>query len=198
MSLMGRRRRGEFAAALGLADRAPVGGAVAGAAKPLGVDEGFRENGGKAVAVFPIVGELAGGASKDVGGEVFDVDPGKDEEAGIVDHEVEVAFSLLGGPADEAVAGGDGPGGGAESQGGEQLGFAQPLPVGPDEIAKLRPGQRYIWPSASFPLLVCFSHVVGVTVSLRFLRTNLPRHRTARGAGAGDTSRDRVSAIRRD
>jgi len=143
----------EFAAALGLADVAPVGGTIAGAAKALGVDEGFQENGGKAVAVFPIEGELGRGAREDVGGEVFDPDPREDEEPGIVDHEVQVAFSLLGGPANEdvrlssveaSVARGNGPGGGAESQGREQLGFAPPPPVGPDQIAKLRPGQRCV------------------------------------------------------
>ena len=109
----------EFAAALGLADVEPVGGAVAGAAKALGVDEGFQEDGGEAVAAFPIVRELAGDASEDVRGEVGDVHPGEYEEAGVVDHEVEVVFSLGVGPADESVAWGDGPGGGAKSEGGQ-------------------------------------------------------------------------------
>jgi len=65
----------EFAAALGLAGMAPVGGTIAGAAKPLAVNEGFEEDGSEAVAVFPIVRELGGGVSKDAGGEVGDLDP---------------------------------------------------------------------------------------------------------------------------
>ena len=113
----------EFAAALGVADMKPVGGAVAGAAKALGVDEGFQEDGGEAVAAFPIVRELVSDASEDVRGEVGDVNPRQDQEAGVVDHEVEVVLSLGRSPADEAVAWGDGPGGGTKSEGGEQVGF---------------------------------------------------------------------------
>ena len=59
-----------------------------------------------------------------MGAEVGDVDPGQDEEAGVVDDEREVLLAVLPRPADEAVAGGEGPGGGGEAEHGEGGGVA--------------------------------------------------------------------------
>jgi len=44
------------------------------------------------------VGEAAGGEGEELGGEVVGVDPGEDEESAVVGDEVEVVFSLVGGP----------------------------------------------------------------------------------------------------
>ena len=52
----------ELAAAFGVAGPDPVGGAVAGAGEPVGVDEGFEQDGGISVAAAPVGGQLAGGA----------------------------------------------------------------------------------------------------------------------------------------
>ena len=49
-----------FAASDGLADVDPVGGLVAGAAMALRLDEGLEQDGAIAVALMPIVGQLAG------------------------------------------------------------------------------------------------------------------------------------------
>ncbi len=58
---------------------------------------------------------------EEVRGEVGDAYPGQDEEAGVVDHEGQVAAPVFVGPADEAVAGRGLPGGGAEAEQGEGL-----------------------------------------------------------------------------
>src|ERR1019366_6239316 len=54
-----------LAAAFGVAGPDPVGGAVAGAVEPVGVDEGLQQDGGVAVAVLPVGGQLPGGAGED-------------------------------------------------------------------------------------------------------------------------------------
>lgn len=134
----------EFPSALGLADVDPVGRAVTGAVEAFGVDEGFEQHGFETVAVFPVVGDPSGGVGQNGGGEVSHLHPRENEKAGVVDDEMEIAFSLGGGPADEAVARGDHPCGGAESQRSQQRRFGPPVAVGPDEIAKLRAGQGFV------------------------------------------------------
>ena len=62
--------------------------------------------------------------------------PGQDQEAGVVDHEGQVALPRFGGPADEAVAGRGLPGGGAEAEQGEGLAVG-----GAGEVAQLGAGQ---------------------------------------------------------
>jgi hypothetical protein len=126
----------EFAAAFGVAGPDPVGGLVAGAGELVGVDEGFQQDGGVAVAVLPVGGQLAGGAGEDRRGEVADVDVRQDEEPGVAGDQVQVG--LAGGrvPADVGVAGRAGPGGGAEAERCDRV------LAGVDEVADLGAGQR--------------------------------------------------------
>ena len=49
------------------------------------------------------------------------MDPGQDQEAGIVDYELKVAFALRVSPADEVIPGSDFPGRGTESEQGQNL-----------------------------------------------------------------------------
>ena len=108
-----------FAAPLGLSDLDPVGRLVAGAGEALGVDEGFQQDGPVGVAVVPVLGELTRGQGQQFGGQVLGLDPGKDQETGIVDDQLKVALPLRRTPADEAVARGGFPGGGAKAKQGQ-------------------------------------------------------------------------------
>ena len=74
-----------------------------------------------------------------VGGEVGDADPGHDEEAGVVEHEGEVALALCGAPADEAVARGGLPGRGGEAEHSQRLSAG-----GMHEVAHLGAGQGVV------------------------------------------------------
>ena len=68
----------ELAAALGLADVDPVGGAIAGATEALAFAEGFEQDGSEAVAALPVEGQAAGELGQQMGGQVGQVGPGQD------------------------------------------------------------------------------------------------------------------------
>ena len=126
----------QFAAPLGLSDVDPVGSLVAGAGEALGLDEGFQQNGSVSVAVLPVLGELTRGQGQQLGGEVLGLDPGKDQETGVVDDQLKVPLPFRRTPADEAVARGGFPGGGAKAKQGQDA----VLPT--SEVAQLSPRQR--------------------------------------------------------
>ena len=94
----------ELAAALGLANVAPVGGAVGGALEAVAFDGGLEQQGAVAVVLFPVGGDLLGEGAEDTGGEVGGGDPREDQEASVVDDKGEVSQALLGSPAEEVVA----------------------------------------------------------------------------------------------
>ena len=127
----------EFAPAFGLADAGPVGGAVAGAGEPAGLDEGLGQDRGVAVAGPPVGGQPAGDGGEQPGGEVGDGDVGVDEEPGVAADQVEVGLAGGGVPADPGVAGGACPGAGGEGEGGDRAGGG-----GGGEVADLGAGQR--------------------------------------------------------
>ena len=128
----------ELAAALGLAHVDPVGGAVAGAWEARRLAEGFEQDGTQAVALLPIVGELALQAGEQVGGQRGEANLGQDEIAGVIDDERQVA--LAGGrvPAHETVARGGFPGGGAAAQQSQQQAVG-----GVHEVTQLGPGVEF-------------------------------------------------------
>ena len=66
-----------LAAAGGLAEAEPAGGAVAGAEEAVGVDERLNEDGLVMVPSEPVGGEAAGGEGKETGGQKADLDPGQ-------------------------------------------------------------------------------------------------------------------------
>jgi len=66
-----------------------------------------RQDGGEDVAGGPVGGQAADGLAEEAGGQVFDPDPGQDQERRLVDDEMQAGHALLGVPPDEAVAGGD-------------------------------------------------------------------------------------------
>ncbi len=126
----------ELAAAQGLAEVEPVGGAIAGAAEARGFAEGFQQDGAEVVAAVPVGGQAAFDLGEQVRGKVRDADPGQDQEASVIDDQRQVALAHGGGPADKAVAGSGFPGGGAEAEQGQGQAVA-----GVDEVAQLGAGQ---------------------------------------------------------
>ena len=78
----------EFAAALGFTDVGPVGGTVAGAGEAIRLDKGLQEQRAVTVARQPVARQPAAAACEQAGSEVFDLHPGQDQEAGVIDDEV--------------------------------------------------------------------------------------------------------------
>ncbi len=66
-------------------------------------NEGFQQDGVVAVLLLSLFGEHPGGFGRDHGCQGFGFDPGQNEEAGVVGHEVEVFPALLVTPADDAT-----------------------------------------------------------------------------------------------
>src|SRR5208283_1318055 len=128
----------EFAASLGLADVDPVGGLIAGAAEAIGLDKGFEQNRTVAVALLPMGGQQTRNTSKDLGSKPFGLNPGQNEKARVVHDQMHVLEALLGSPADELIAWGGFPGGGAKSQEGYEA------CIDAHKVAQLSPGQRLI------------------------------------------------------
>src|SRR5271167_322497 len=106
----------EFTAALCVSEILPVGGFVASACEARLFDEGFQQYGAIGVARVPVLDQAPAGQGKDPRGEVFTVNPRQDEEARIVDDEVQVAATLFARPADGVVARFDFPGARTEAE----------------------------------------------------------------------------------
>ena len=62
----------------------PVGGLVARAAMSGRLDKGFHEHGAVAVTRLPVVGQLPRNEREDFRGQAFGLDPGQNQETGIV------------------------------------------------------------------------------------------------------------------
>ena len=58
-----------------------------------------------AVACLPVLRDLPGGQGQDLAGQVARSDPRQDQEAGVVDEQVELLLALPWGPADPGIAG---------------------------------------------------------------------------------------------
>ena len=90
----------EFAAALGLTDVGPVGGAVAGTGEAVGLHEGLQQERSVAVASLPVVGQPAAAVCQHRGSEIAHLHPGQDQEAGVVHDQLQAGFALGNAPAD--------------------------------------------------------------------------------------------------
>src|SRR5271167_3371467 len=93
----------KFPPALRITEVLPVGGLVAGAGKARLLDEGFEQDRAIGVAGLPVIGQSSAHQGKDARGEVLAADPRQDEEAGVVDDEVEVPLSLISRPANDLI-----------------------------------------------------------------------------------------------
>jgi hypothetical protein len=128
----------ELAAALRIAEVSPVGGLVAGAGKTRFLDEGFEQDGPIGVASLPVIGQSAAHQGENARGQIFAVDPRQDEEARIVDDEMQVALSLIPRPTDDLIRGFDLPSAQAKAQAGDDVAGSA------HRVAQLRPGHRLV------------------------------------------------------
>jgi hypothetical protein len=108
------------AAARGLSDQQPVGGPVAGAAEAAQVHERLGQEDPMPVAPLPVLGQLPQGQPQHMAGQMRNPHPWRNQEAHVVGHLVQVRGALGRAPADDAVAPGRLPGGGAEKQAGHR------------------------------------------------------------------------------
>jgi hypothetical protein len=122
-----------FASALGKPHVNPVGCLVAGALKTLAVDKGLQKEDRMVVYFLPVSGEEPGHAAQDMGGQIRNLNPGQDEEAGILGNKMKVSISVSGWPPDKPIPRGDIPGGSAPTQAG------QGAPLMEDHVLKVFP-----------------------------------------------------------
>src|SRR5665213_776067 len=128
----------ELSPTLRVAEVSPVGGPVAGTGKARLFNEGFEQDRPIRIAALPVIGQSSAHPAEDARGEVFASDPRQDQEAGVVDDQMQVALPLVFIPADELIPGFDLPGARPEAQGGDDL------VGGAHEVAQLRPRQRLV------------------------------------------------------
>src|ERR1019366_5649482 len=126
----------ELAASLGITQVLPVGGFVASAGEARLFDEGFEQDGAIRVASVPVFGQASADQAEGARGEVATGNPRQDEEAGVIDDEVQMALALLAAPADGLIARLGFPGAGAEAEHGDDFSG------GAHEVAQLGAGQR--------------------------------------------------------
>ena len=113
---------GGFLAAPGSAANVdPVGGLIASALVALIFHKGFEQHRAKAVSAKPVIGQLAGGKGQNLRSQPFALDPGQDQEARIVDHQLQVFLTLRFTPADEALPVLQLPGACTEADAGNEL-----------------------------------------------------------------------------
>ena len=108
---------------LGLADMDIVGGAVTGAGESIGLDKGLDHQRAVSVASLPVVRQPPTDAREHAGGGVLDLHPGQDQEAGVVDHQMQTGMALLWVPADEPITRRHLPGAGSEPEHDQHLGL---------------------------------------------------------------------------
>lgn len=131
----------ELAASLSVAEILPVRGFVTVAGEARLLDEGFYQDRPVCVPHVPVVCQTASGESQDTRGEILALDPRQDEEARVVDDEVQVARALLWAPADRRIAGLGLPGTRTEAEQGHDVAAAASR-VGRDRKGVARRGAR--------------------------------------------------------
>src|SRR6266851_1115489 len=166
----------QFPPALRIAEVSPVGGFVAGAGKARLLDEGFEQDWSIGVTSVPVIGQSSAHQGEDARGQVFALDPRQDQEAGIVDDQMQVALALLFAPADELIPGFDLPRARPEAQGGNDVAG------GAHEVTQLRPGHE-LMPEVMVPF----------DIGIPEERVGLAQHRSDLQATQVDT-RHRVGA----
>ena len=71
----------------------------------LGIHEALHHPGADGKPRLPVAPQTGEGRGQDAGGEIFDLDSGKDQEPAVVDHPVEMGRFLLGTPSDPLIPG---------------------------------------------------------------------------------------------
>ena len=125
----------ELATSLCVTEVLPVGGFVAGAGEAGFLNEGFQQDRTICVASVPVLGQASADQSEHTRSEIFAVDPRQNQEAGIVDDEVQIGAALRDGPTDHLIARFGFPGACTEAEYGDDLSG------GAHEVTQLRPWQ---------------------------------------------------------
>src|SRR5271169_1169087 len=107
-----------LAAPFGLAYAFPIGGPVAGAGKPLRIDEGFKKYGRCVVKALPVLSQRPDVGRQDLRGQVLYAHPGRNKKANVIYDLMQVVFPGGRVPADYSIPAGHFPGGGPPSQTG--------------------------------------------------------------------------------
>src|ERR1700730_7217253 len=93
-----------LAAARGVSQQNPVGGAVTSPAKACGIDKGFHKIDRMLVELFPILRQPLRHATEKVRGQVRYLDPRQNQKACVVGQEADVPPPRFRAPTKEAVA----------------------------------------------------------------------------------------------
>jgi len=91
-------------AASRLADPAPVGRFVAGAAEAFGINESLQQVHGRGILHGPILRQLTSDQPEQVTGQMRHAHPGRNEKAHVVENLVQVGFACGVVPSDKCVA----------------------------------------------------------------------------------------------
>src|SRR5437867_1767067 len=81
----------------------PIRGAVAGTSKAFRIHEGRQQDRAITVELFPVARKLTRAERKNRARQAPDANPGKNQKAGIIDNELEVAAALLVVPSNPSV-----------------------------------------------------------------------------------------------
>ena len=84
----------QFAPAFGDADAEPVSGPISCAAKTGPLDEGFQQDRPVAILAEPVGRQTTTHPAQHAGGQIGAAHPRQEQEAVIVEHQVEVALAL--------------------------------------------------------------------------------------------------------
>ncbi len=99
-----------FSDAFGLTDVDPVSGFITGALEAIFFNKSFQQMERVVVETKPVLRDSFNVKGQDFRGQAFDGDPGQDKESGVIGHAMEVFFFSGFIPADERIAGSNGPG----------------------------------------------------------------------------------------
>jgi hypothetical protein len=99
-----------FAPSLGETHRNPVGRLITGPLESFAIHKGLQKDDRMVVNFLPVLREDSDHSPQEVRCQMGNLDPGKNEEAGILGNEMDVSISVIGLPSDEVIPRGHLPG----------------------------------------------------------------------------------------
>jgi len=93
-----------FTSAFGKTDLNPVRGLVTGPLEPFGIHKGLKEDDCMVVDLLPVPGKDFSHPAQDVGGKIWDLNPGEDKEACILSNKMDVSIPVSRSPSDEIIS----------------------------------------------------------------------------------------------
>lgn len=99
-----------FASSLGETHMNPVGRLIAGSLESFVIHKGLQKDDRMVVDFLPVLWEDSDHSPQEVRCQMGNLDPGQDEEAGVLGNKMDVSISVIGLPSDEAIPRGHLPG----------------------------------------------------------------------------------------